>query len=206
MRCVYRIRLYYCGSFWSCSNNPWCMCPYVSNIIYSPFQHTGINSTFAESKIHMWPVVQPDSIVNKVCVTSHQHFHTFLELWDLSGDKYTIWCGLLYPDSWYKQLAVLPTVTIRLLSRCYCTSCHFVKAQTWHASERCVAPLHKNSAWGGTSTKIKTHTFMGGWSQLRLPYLEQKKSSPLRTAKIEYYMMTCRLELFCSHAESQADL
>lgn len=45
-----------------------------------------------------------------------------------------------------------------------------------------------------------------GGSLLRLPYLEQKKSSPLRTAKIESYMMSCRLELFCSHAESQVDL
>lgn len=75
----------------------------------------------------------------------------------MSGDKYTVWCGSLYSDSWFKRLAVLPTVavTVRFLSRCYCTFCHFIKAQTWHTFERCVAPLHKNSIWGGTS--IKTH-------------------------------------------------
>lgn len=78
----------------------------------------------------------------------------------MSGDKYTVWCGLLYSDSWFRRLEVLPTVTVtvRFVRHRYCTFCHFIKQQTWHTFVRCATPLHKNSIRGGISTKIKTHT------------------------------------------------
>lgn len=88
------------------------------------------------------------------------HNITSPKLWDMSGDKYIAWCGSLRPDSWFKQLAVHPTaaVTVRFLSCCYCAFCHFIKAQTSHTFERCAAPLHKNSIWGGTSIRTRACT------------------------------------------------
>lgn len=59
----------------------------------------------------------------------------------MSGDKYTVWCGLLYSKSSFRQLALLPLVTVHFVPHCYCTICHPMKGGTWHAFERCVAPL-----------------------------------------------------------------